>query len=87
MHILIINEEVERLLANRMIWEVQYPYWIFQRGSGGKEKWQIKSLYKVNQSDKACPKDSFLLPKIVLPLSVLHGKVILTLIPITTRLC
>ena len=59
-----INEEVEKLLAAGFVREVQYPSWlanvVMVRKSSG--KWRICVDY--TDLNRACPKDSFPLPKI-----------------------
>ena len=59
-----INEEVEKLLAAGFVREVQYPSWLanvvmVKKSSG---KWRICVDY--TDLNRACPKDSFPLPKI-----------------------
>ena len=60
----VINEEVKKLLASKFIREVHYPDWsanvvMVKKASG---KWRICINY--TDLNKACPKDSFPLPKI-----------------------
>ena len=60
----VIDEEVKKLLAAKFIREVHYPDWsanvvMVKKASG---KWCICIDY--TDLNKACPKDSFPLPKI-----------------------
>ena len=60
----VINEEVKKLLAAKFIREVHYPDWsanvVMVKKANG--KWRICIDYI--DLNKACPKDSFPLPKI-----------------------
>ena len=60
----VINEEVKKLLAAKFIREVHYPDWstnvVMVKKANG--KWCICIDY--TDLNKACPKDSFPLPKI-----------------------
>ena len=59
-----INEEVEKLLTTKFIREVHYPKWlanvVMVKKLNG--KWRICIDY--TDLNKACPKDSFLIPRI-----------------------
>jgi hypothetical protein len=59
-----IAEEVERLLKAGFIWEVDYPEWlanvVLVKKSNG--KWRM--CVDITDLNKACPKDSFPMPRI-----------------------
>ena len=59
-----ITEEVEKLLTARFIREVYYPKWltnvVMEKMSNGKWRMCVDFI----DLNKACPKDSFLLPRI-----------------------
>ena len=59
-----INEEVGKLLAARFIREVHYPEWLANvvMVKKANRKWRICIYY--TDLNKACPKDSFLIPRI-----------------------
>ena len=59
-----INEEVEKLLAAKYIREVRYPEWLANvvMIKKSNEKWRICIDY--TDLNKACPKDSFPIPRI-----------------------
>ena len=59
-----INEEVGKLLPARFIREVHYPEWFANVGMVKKSngKWRICIDY--TDLNKACPKDSYLIPRI-----------------------
>ena len=60
----IISDEVDRLLANGMIKEVQYPDWFFNvvLVENKKGKWRV--CIEFTNLTKACPKDNFPVLKI-----------------------
>ena len=59
-----INEEVEKLFVAKFIREVHYPKWLANVVMVKKpnEKWRIYIDY--TDLNEACPKDSFLIPRI-----------------------
>ena len=59
-----VNEEVDKLLAVGAIWEVHYPEWLPNIVVVPKKdkKWRV--CVDFTNLNKACPNDSFPLPKI-----------------------
>ena len=59
-----ISEEVDKLLKAKFIRESHYPKWLVNvvMVKKGNEKWRICIDY--TDLNKACPKDSFPLPRI-----------------------
>ena len=73
-----INEEVGKLLQVGAIREVEYPEWLanvvlVKKANG---KWQL--CIEFTDINKACPKDSFLLPRIDLIVDVTAGHKLLS---------
>ena len=75
-----INEEVEKLLTAKFIREVHYPEWLANvamvKNPNG--KWRICIDY--TDLNKACPKDSFLIPRIDQLMDVTMGHELLSFI-------
>jgi hypothetical protein len=73
-----IAEEVERLLKAGFIWEVDYPEWlanvVLVKKSNG--KWRM--CVDITDLNKACPKDSFPLPRIDLLVDSMSGHELLS---------
>ena len=59
-----MNEEVKRLLENRMIREIQYPEWLTNLVVVQKKKRKIRVCIDFTDLNKAFLKDSFPLPHI-----------------------
>ncbi|KAK0599321.1 hypothetical protein LWI29_004240 [Acer saccharum] len=59
-----IKEEVSKLLAARSIREVKYPEWVANVVLVKKKNNQWRMCVDFTDLNKACPKDSFLLPRI-----------------------
>ncbi|KAK0593828.1 hypothetical protein LWI29_016082 [Acer saccharum] len=59
-----IKEEVSKLLAARSIREVKYPEWVANVVLVKKKNNQWRMYVDFTDLNKACPKDSFLLPRI-----------------------
>ena len=68
-----INEEVNKLLQAKAILEVEYPDWLIKvvlvKKANG--KWQL--CIDFTDVNKACPKDSFPLPRIDLIMDAMTG--------------
>ena len=60
----IINDEVDRLLTNGMIREVRYLNWISNIALVEKKNEKLRVYIDFTNLNKACPKDSFSVPKI-----------------------
>jgi hypothetical protein len=73
-----IAEKVEKLLKVRFIWEVDYPKWlanvVLVKKSNG--KWRM--CVDFTNLNKACPKDSFPLPRIDLLVDSTSGHELLS---------
>ncbi|KAK0585343.1 hypothetical protein LWI29_027080 [Acer saccharum] len=59
-----IKEEISKLLAARSIREVKYPEWVANVVLVKKKNNQWRMCVDFTDLNKACPKDSFLLPRI-----------------------
>ncbi|GMP26890.1 hypothetical protein CsSME_00003142 [Camellia sinensis var. sinensis] len=64
MHVEAVEEEVDRLLEARAIREVQYPTWLSNTVVVKKKNGKWRVCVDFTSLNKACPKDSFPLPKI-----------------------
>uniref|UniRef100_A0A5B7BB47 Reverse transcriptase domain-containing protein n=1 Tax=Davidia involucrata TaxID=16924 RepID=A0A5B7BB47_DAVIN len=60
----VINEEVQRLLEARMIREVHYPDWVANPVLAPKKNGKWRVCVDFTDLNKACPKDSFPVPRI-----------------------
>ena len=73
-----INEEVSKLLQAKAILEVEYPEWlanvVFVKKANG--KWQL--CIDFTDINRACPKDSFPLPRINLIVDATAGHELLS---------
>lgn len=63
-HLEAINEEVDKLLEARAIQEVNYPTWLSKTVVVKKKNGKWRVCVDFTSLNKACPKDSFPLPKI-----------------------
>ena len=59
-----IKEEVDKLLANNFIRAVQYPLWLANPVLVKKKNGKWRTCIDFTDLNKACPKDSFPLPRI-----------------------
>ena len=59
-----LREEVEKLLANKFIREVHYPVWVANPVLVKKKNGKWRTCIDFTDLNKACPKDSFPLPRI-----------------------
>ena len=64
MHVEAVEEEVDRLLEARAIKEVNYPTWLSNTVVVKKKNGKWRVCVDFTNLNKACPKDSFPLPKI-----------------------
>ena len=64
MHVEAVEEEVDRLLEARAIREVHYPTWLSYTVVVKKKNGQWRVCVDFTSLNKACPNDSFPLPKI-----------------------
>lgn len=60
---LAISEEVEKLLQAGFIWEVDYPDWLANVVLVKKANGKWKMCIEFTDLNKACPKDSYSLPR------------------------
>nr|XP_009773218.1 PREDICTED: uncharacterized protein LOC104223466 [Nicotiana sylvestris] len=59
-----VSDEVDKLLANGSIRESKYPQWVTNLVMVKKKNGEWKMCVDFTDLNKACPKDSFLLPHI-----------------------
>ena len=73
-----INEEVSKLLQEGAIIEVEYPEWLANVVLVKKEKGKWRLCIDFTDVNRACPKDSFPLPRINLIVDATAGHELLT---------
>lgn len=64
MHVEAVEKEVDRLLEAKDIQEVNYPTWLSNTVVVKKKNGKWRVCVDFTSPNKACPKDSFPLPKI-----------------------
>ena len=63
-HYTTLKEEVDKLLANKFIREAHYPVWVANPILVKKKNEKWRTCVDFTNLNKACPKDSFSLPRI-----------------------
>ena len=59
-----IKDEVQKLIMAKFIWEVYYPYWLAYVVMVKKANGKWRMCVDFTDLNKACPKDSYMLPRI-----------------------
>ena len=59
-----IKEEVQKFTMVKFIWEVYYPYWLANVVMVKKANSKWRMCVDFTNLNKACPKNSYLLPRI-----------------------